>query len=445
MFYRKSKLVLKKVRDGLPEELKFLLSNFFRSSLIKNSYYIEQRIELKHVTLMSDSEINNLQFQRLKEILIYAGRHVPYYREVFEKLNFKPENFKDFEELSILPFLTKEIIREHFDKLVSDLTDEGGYYEATTGGSSGEPLKVLLDYNSVFKENAFINHFRTKLNYSEDDKIATFRGIEFSNRLWKYNPMQNELIFSPFKLSRLTVERYLKRMNRFNPVFLNGYLSSLFHFVKLLEGADLTISFKLKGIFLISENIDEEQRTYIENFFDVKSLTFYGHSERCIIAEEINRGEFNFNPIYGYTELIGEGGNLFSIVGTGFLNRTMPLIRYRTDDLCSRVSGDNYKIEGRWKQNDYLVGFNDEKVFHSAFNFHSDVFQNVMGYQFIQRIKGKVSLNIIVNAQFNHSELAVMQREIKKKTRDVIDFEIIVVDDLILSPRGKFKRFISEL
>ncbi len=441
----KSKQVLKKIRDGLPEDFKFLLAKFFRNSLIKNSYYIQQRKDLKNSSLLSDDETNNLQFKRLKEILIYAGNHVPYYREIFKKLKFQPENFRDAKELNIIPFLTKEIIRDHFDKLVSELSVEGGFYEATTGGSSGEPLKVLLDYNCVFKENAFVNHFRAKLNYSDDDKLATFRGIEFGDRLWKYNPMQNEMVFSPFKLSRLTVERYLKRMNRFNPAFLNGYLSSLYHFVKLLEGENLTIGFKPIGIFLISENIDEEQRLYIENFFGVKSITFYGHSERCIIAEEVNHGEFKFNPIYGYTELIDNGDNLFSIVGTGFLNQTMPLIRYKTDDVCSKVSEESYKIEGRWNQNDYLVGINDEKVFHSAFNFHSNIFQNVTGYQFVQQVKGCVDLFITVNKQFNNSELAVMQTEIKKKTKDVIDFEITVVDQLILSPRGKYKKFISKL
>jgi phenylacetate-CoA ligase len=352
---------------------------------------------------------------------------------------------KSVDEMNVIPFLTKEIIRENFDKLISTKKVPGGHYVATTGGSTGEPLKVLLDYDCVFKENAFVNHFRSKLGYKTSDKLATFRGVEFGNKLWQFNPMQNELIFSPFKLSNHTLSKYIDKINAFKPAYLNGYLSSIYFLAKLMSENEINFKYKLKGIFLISENIDSKQREFVESYFAVKSATFYGHSERCIIGEELKINEYSFDPYYGYTELIKNSDNSLQIVGTGFLNKTFPLIRYQTNDNCKSININTVSIEGRWNLSDFLIGFNGERVFHSSFNFHSEIFNNVVNYQFVQNQKGEVDLLLVVNKYFASEEIDLMKKEIDKKTKDVIVFDIKVVDKLMLSKRGKFKMFVNNI
>ncbi len=68
-----------------------------------------------------------------------------------------------------------------------------------------------------------------------------------------------------------------------------------------------------------------------------------------------------------------------------------------------------------------------------------------MNYQFVQKQKGKASLLLVVNKFFKNEEIALMIKKIDKKTKVVIDFDIIVVDKLILSKRGKFKMFINNI
>lgn len=440
-----NKHFLKRIRDNMPEQLKMIFAPVFRKKLINNSFYNSYLSCLKLRENKSVEEIRKEQFENLKDILVYANKNVPYYQVMFKEIGFDPYVFSSITEIQKIPFLTKELIRENFKQLTSTEKVSGGFYEATTGGSTGEPLKVLLDYDCVFKENAFINYFRSKLGYKHNDKLATFRGVEFGNKLWKYNPMQNELIFSPFKLSNNNLKKYVAKINDYKPDFINGYLSSIYLFARLLYENGVVLNFNIKGIFLISENIDVEQRNFIESFFKVKSSTFYGHSERCIIAEEVEPNLYAFDPSYGYTELINNNDNTFSIVGTGFLNKTMPLIRYKTDDVAIKeVNSDFYCIDGSRKSTRGLYGFNDEFFTQAAFNFHSDIFKNVTGYQFIQKEKGKVNLLITVNKEFQTSEIKQMHKEIKKKTKGVIEFEITVVENLVLSKRGKFKMFISD-
>lgn len=439
-----NKHFLKNIRDNMPESLKYYTTNLFRNILIKNKEFCRYSKMLNDRALWDSETIKEFQFKELKEILIYSYQYVPYYSKVFDQVGFSPYLMKTVEDICVIPFLTKEIIRKNFDQLISKQKVNGGYYEATTGGSTGEPLKVLLDYDSVFKENAFINHFRSKLGYQLEDRLVTFRGIEFGNKLWKFNPMQNELIFSPFKLSKTTITTYVEKINEFKPNYLNGYLSSLSYFARLLSTNNLKLKHPLKGIFLISENINEEQRMFLENIFQVKTLTFYGHSERCIIGEEIKTNEYVFDPFYGYVELIKNEDASFLITGTGFLNKTMPLIRYKTDDICF-PQGERLAIVGNRKSTMGLYGSNDEFFAHAAFNIHSEIFRNVLNYQFVQTKKGTCDLLIIVNKNFKLSEIKLMKKEIDKKAKGVIEFNIKITDQLILSKRGKFKMFISEI
>jgi phenylacetate-CoA ligase len=438
-----NKQFLKNIRDNMPESLKYITSSLFRNKLVWNKEFCKYYDLLVGRESLDPESIKVYQLSQLKQILVHSYQNVPYYQELFDKIGFDPSKFSGFEEMEQIPFLTKEIIKENFEKLISKKVVKNGSYLATTGGSTGEPLKVLLDYDSIFKENAFIYYFRKRLGYEFEDKLGTFRGIEFGNKLWKLNPMYNELVFSPFKLSRVTLKEYVDRINEYNPNYLNGYLSSIFMFAKLLDESNLKLTIKLKGIFLISEDIDDFKRNFVEQFFSARSSTFYGHSERCVIAEEVISKRYVFDSFYGYTEQIMNEYDQLLIVGTGFLNYTMPLIRYMTDDVCTPENGSFY-ISGKWKGTDGLYGKNNEYFGHAAFNFHTDIFKNISGYQFVQKEKGKADLLIVANKDFKLSEVDAMKKEIDRKTKSVIAFNIKIVDNLILSPSGKFKMFVLE-
>jgi len=51
----------------------------------------------------------------------------------------------------------------NYVKLISTKKVNGGYYVGTTGGSTSLPLKFLLDYNSIYKEIAFIYYYRKNM------------------------------------------------------------------------------------------------------------------------------------------------------------------------------------------------------------------------------------------------------------------------------------------
>ena len=436
------KQYLKSVRDHIPEPLKYIMATLFRRKLLDNEEFRRYYLMLENREASSPEAIRDFQLKQLQEILIYSYRYVPYYTELFDKISFDPFNITEFTQIERIPFLTREIITEKFDKLISTNRVKNGYYIGTTGGSSGIPLKFYLDYDSIYKENAFIYYYRKKLGYNFNDKVVTFRNLGDGNKFWMYNPMHNEVIFSNTKLSKVTLSKYVKKINEIKPLYLNGYLSSIWFFAKLVKEYNAGLDINLKGIFLISENIDIEQRDFIEQFFNVKSATFYGHSERVVIAEETEPYCYSFDPYYGYTEKIKQKTGEHSIVGTGFLNKTMPFIRYKTDDFCFPES-KYYRIEGKRYSKTGLYGKNNEFLTGTGFVLGIQIFKNIITYQFVQKERGKADMNIIVNKDFHPEEMKAIKKEIDFQTNGIIDIEIKIVDNLILAQRGKFQKYIS--
>jgi len=433
---------LKNIRDKMPENLKYISAPLFRQSLIKNKEFSRYYKLLEQRETLSTDQIKNYQFIQLKCILIHAYQTVPYYTELFDKISFDPLRFSDFEEIKIIPFLTRKIVTENFDKLISQKKVKNGYYPGTTGGSTGSPLRFLLDYDSVFKENAFLYYYRKKLGYKLNDRMATFRQVKFGEDLWQFNPMHNELIFFPIKLTKASIVNITKKIVEFKPKYLNGYPSSIWYFAKLLDDNKVKHHLNLKGIFLMSENIDEAQRAFIEEFFKVKSSVHYGHSERCVLAEGIGGNLYRFDPYYGFTEQIPNENGSYNIVGTGFLNNIMPFIRYKTDDVCIPEK-QYYRIEGKRSSTIGLYGMNDEFIPSSAFDLSNPIFNNIICSQFIQSEKGKTDLLIIVGEHFKMSELSSIKDLLTKKSKNIIDINVKIVESPVLSPRGKFESYIS--
>jgi phenylacetate-coenzyme A ligase PaaK-like adenylate-forming protein len=122
----------------------------------------------------------------------------------------------------------------------------------------------------------------------------------------------------------------------------------------------------------------------------------------------------------------------------------MPLIRYKTDDTCSPVN-QYFTIRGKRCSSVGLYGNNNEFLSNTAFDIEDPIFKNITAYQFVQEEKGKADLLIIVNKNFQMSEMEIIKNEINLRTKSIINIEIKIVENLILSPRGKYQRYISNI
>ncbi|WP_343003418.1 hypothetical protein [Clostridium sp. 2218st1_F5_2218SCRN_220325] len=432
--------ILKRLNENTPDSIKYIFNRVIRNKLINNKLFTKQYLELDTYKELSVNERRNIQLKKLKDHLCYAYENTSYYKKLFDEIGFNPYLFKNEEELNKIPLLTKKDIISNYEDFISK--ENINYYISSTGGSTGKPLRIYLEKDSIYKEKAFIYNHWSKLGYDyKESKIATFRGVDFKGRIKKYNPLYNEIILNPMKLNEKNIDMYVREINNFKCQYIHGYPSAIYNFCKIISKNNIKLDISIQGVFFISENVYNEQRDFIEKILKCKTLSFYGHSERLVFAEEKNR-YYKFNDLYGYTEII-DIDNVNRIVCTGFLNKKMPLIRYLTDDAVEEIDG-SYKILGHRNKN-VLIGRNDEEISMATMEFHSNVFERVKSYQFEQYEKGKLLFNIVPENILDDCDIENIQKELNKKLNGIIEYKINIVDKVKVTSRGKFDILIQQI
>lgn len=214
--------LLKKLNTCMPDPLKQMAAPVIRAKLIYNTEFQKQFNTLEKAQYSSAADIEKMQFEKLKAVLIHAYEHVPYYHKIFDKCGLNVYNIKDSSEISKIPTLDKAEIIANFDELQADDIDD--FYSATTGGSTGTPLKVNLDRDSIYEGTClYLSFLGAAWIQYKSSKMASFRGTDFHGGFIKYNPLYNEIQLNPCEINTETISEYIKRMESFGVDFLHGF------------------------------------------------------------------------------------------------------------------------------------------------------------------------------------------------------------------------------
>lgn len=415
--------------------------------------------EIENVSKMDKESIIKYQNIKLNELMEYCVKKIPFYRDI--KLL---ETKTPIQNLKRFPIIDKETIQETPDKFLNNNISKKSYYEVTTGGTSGNALVFCLDKNTYGMEWAHIVKIWNEINYKIGDKIIAFRGVDFNRRnngFRQINPIYNAMEFSPFNMSDDNLKIYHKKIIDFNPKFIHGYPSSITEYCSYIQRNNEKVP-QISGIFAGSENIYPEQVNFIEGVMNVRVLSWYGQTEKVILGGECrDNRSYHLFPTYGFTEFLSDEGEILDydaigckgeLVGTGFLNRVMPLLRYRTGDQaviegwgCDKCQS-NFpmirEVKGRWNQ-EFIIAKDYSKIFMTALNMHSTAFINVRAAQFIQDAPGMVQLIIIRAPNYSDHDTKQIIKSIKNKVGDNLDVEIVFEDEIIKTERGKSKLLIQ--
>ena len=113
-----------------------------------------------------------LQYQEveLKKILEFAVDQVPAYK-TFRSI---VRRLKPFEALKAFPLLDKDTVQaKQQDYLPRDFI-KIPHYETSTGGTSGNQLKIFVDNNSQSVEMGFMHRQWARVGYTTRHRKATF-------------------------------------------------------------------------------------------------------------------------------------------------------------------------------------------------------------------------------------------------------------------------------
>lgn len=397
--------------------------------------------------------------ERLAETLRWAVQTVPAYQQLRETVLDETDPYR---ALRHFPLTAKADLKAGLERYLSGAMPEAKRLPAFTGGSTAEPMRFFLEKDvSRPREYAFMDDFHARVGYREGDIVLALRGrsvptaAQPGGRLWMFEPIKRQLILSSDHLEARWMPQYIEALRRWRPRYIQAFPSALYPLARwLADHPEPDIAGRIAGVMLYSENVYDYQMRLFREVFGCPVLKHYGHSERVLMAASMPDDErYFFWPQYGHVELIDEAGQpieqsgvLGEIVGTGFDNRVLPFVRYRTGDLAMWSAAPEHpalpgyraveRIEGRLQE--FVVCHDHRLVSICTLGAaHFEELAGVDAIQYVQTQPGHVELHVACSRPLDAGEKARIARAIEEKTQHGCRAEVVQVPEIPRTARGK--------
>lgn len=391
----------------------------------------------------SEEELKAWQEKKLRGIVRHAYDTVPYYKRLFDENSISPSDIRTMDDLQKIPITTKADLQK--EGCVSNLFDKKDLLLRSTSGSSGIPLQIYIDKDTVIKRLAESRRMLRHHGYRATDKhlIVSYFSFEpdFINRLGLF---RQESI--PWNVD---TDEQLRMLKEYEADVIEGYPSRLDLLASEMEGIKIKSP---RFIFTNSETLFPDVRKRIENAFGCPVVNVYDSEEFGQTAWECREHNGMHVNETKVVELVKDGhrvkpGQKGEIVITDLINKGMPLIRYAQGDTAKTLSrkcrcgiplrliGD---IEGR--KSDNLILPSGKEMSSTAIYFHDDL-PGLVQYQAVQTSINSLDLNIVVNDRFKESSVKKMKNFLREMTT-IQNIRVKKVKSIRTTKRAKFRRFI---
>lgn len=404
--------------------------------------------------------------KQLIQMLEHCQKNVPYYREIINRLgnNF----YEDPEEyLKNFPILTKDLIRQHFDELKSADLPRRKWYFTASGGSTGEPIRLIQDYEFAARAGA-ITLFFSRLIGRETGECEVYlwgseRDIIQGHEKWQArlaHRITNSIFVNAFQMTPEKMRAAIALINERKPKLIIGYVEAIIGLAQFAVRERIPVVAQ-KAIITSAQTLFPYMRERIEKVFQCKVFNRYGTREVGIVACERPGYEGLWIPPWGnYIEILDCKGNRVpdgtegAIMVTSLSNYAMPLLRYRIEDYGilspTRYQGGKYigqvleAVTGRT----YAIFKARNGVLVAPGIFVGLVWDKdwIQKFQIIQKGYSHILFRIVSKESEHHQgELDEIIANSKKVLGDDcrVDFEF--VDDIAASGSGKLHFILSEV
>ena len=429
---------------------------------------LERLDELNRTQWLSYDELLALQSKKLQRLVEYAYQYVPYYQKVFDTVGFHPEDLRQNPDyFSKLPVLTKSIIRENWDELLTTEPERRQQLsKLSTSGSTGNPLIFMQDPDFRDVVTADIQRHIGWAGCGLGDRHAFIWGasqhmrfrqkmrIRLIDRVW------NRFQIDAFTMTEETMANFARRVCRDKPKVLFGYATALYRFAQFIRTSPFKgISFR--GIFTTSETLLPHVRQYLEETFQCKVYNRYGTLELGGVACECEAHTgLHISMENNFVEILSDGlpvktGEVGEIIVTNLNNLGMPFIRYNIGDAGAWYTGEDCPcgrklpmlktLEGRLVEAFYT---RDGRSVWSGFAgaaYRCLAHPTIQQFQIVQKSLEKMIVRLVPKGTIPRPILDEISQAIRTSYGEnvVVDFEF--PDEIPLLPSGKHSYAISEL
>ncbi|OYY94875.1 MAG: capsule biosynthesis protein CapK [Hydrogenophilales bacterium 28-61-23] len=420
-----------------------------RKEMEQSQYWPVERLEL-------------LRLERLKSFLIHAGKHVPYYRDLFARLGFDPRAVNGMADLQRLPFLDKAVIRAHTEGIKSEQAKDMSRFN--TGGSSGEPLIFFIGNERVSHDVAAkwratrwwgvdigdpeIVLWGSPIELTSQDRVRQLR-----------DAMMRTKLLPAFEMSPEKVAGFIAEIRAMRPKMLFGYPSAFAHIARYAEEHKVRLDdVGIKVAFVTSERLYDHQRELIQRVFGCPVANGYGGRDAGFIAHQCPAGGMHLTHEDIIVEIIDDEGRVLpagesgEIVVTHLATGDFPFIRYRTGDIgvlddkpcsCGRTLPLMKEVQGR--STDFLVARNGTVMHGLSLIYIVRDLPGVRQFKIVQESLDLTRILLVTDAEFDLANLPNIERGAKVRLGEEVAVEVELVDEIPPEKSGKYRYVVSRV
>jgi phenylacetate-CoA ligase len=331
------------------------------------------------ISRLDDEGIIDFHNRALENIVTTAYEKTPYYRDLFDQASI---NVKDFEakDLEKLPLLTKTIILKEGPKLLAKDYHERGPFHRYSGGSTGEPVRIVQDHYFKMRSLAIFQlYYRDFLGI---DEMAARKLVVWGSKRDIYgekkkfgaktrNRLSRNTILNSFRMSEEDIANYVQRINQVRPELIRSYAGTLYQLSRYINRTGFEV-YRPRAIVSTAEMLRPIMRKEIETAFKAKVFDYYGSREVGGIAGECEHHCMHHILLQNHVEVLdsnnrpvapGEEGR---VVVTNLNNYSMPLIRFEVGDTAV-LGGGKCKCESILPHLDHVTGrINDHFILRNG-------------------------------------------------------------------------------
>ncbi len=429
---------------------------------LKGHDSVRVRRELEATQWWSRERLRELQFQRLRALLAYAYRHVPYYRDVLEQAGIAGGDIAALDDLQRLPFLTKPLIRANLERLKSDQAQ--GLARFNTGGSSGEPLIFYIGKQRVSHDVA-AKWRATRwwgVDIGDPEMVVWGSPIELGaqDKLRVVRDMLLRTHLLPaFEMSERKLDEFVDSLRTVRPRMVFGYPSSISLIARHAKKRGWPLDkLGVKVVFVTSERLYDEQRRDIEETFGCPVANGYGGRDAGFVAHQCPAGAMHITAEDLIVEIVDSdscvlpAGKAGEVVVTHMATQEFPFIRYRTGDVavlgdetcaCGRGLPILKEIQGR--TTDFVVAA-DGTVMHGLALIYAirDV-PGVENFKIIQESLDRTRVQLVTTVDFRIEYEGKIVAGMKDRLGKEVDVQLERVNNISSEASGKYRYVVSHV
>ncbi len=295
---------------------------------------------------MSSDERQAIQVKRLQAMIGRVKGAVPFYNRVLTEADINPQDITSLDDLAQLPFTIKDDLRQNYPYGMFAVPMEDVVRVHSSSGTTGQPTVIGYTRADIAMWANMIARSLCQADAVPGDILHNAYGYGmFTGGLGLH--YGGELLgVAVLPMSGGNTKRQIMMAQDFGSTLLSCTPSYALRLAEVAEemGIDIT-SLPLRSGILGAEPWTEGMRTEIEQRLGLKAYNIYGLSEvigpgvsnECKYQNGSHINEDHFipeviDPDTGEVLPDGEEGEL---VFTCITKECLPLIRYRTSDICS--------------------------------------------------------------------------------------------------------------